>query len=62
LQKEMEERIFQLYNSQIKELVLAYRGMINRLYQKQAIELFEPVISILKNIREVMLPMEVDNI
>lgn len=62
LQKEMEEKIVQLYNSQIKELVLAYRGMINRLHQKQAIELFAPVNSILKNIREVMLPMEVNTI
>ncbi|MBK6732448.1 MAG: hypothetical protein IPG60_16325 [Bacteroidetes bacterium] len=61
LQKEMEEKIFQLYNSQIKELVLVYRGMINRLFQKQAIDLFEPVISILKNIREVMTTIEADN-
>lgn len=61
LQREMGQRIQKLYNAQFRELTAAYRGMINRLYQKQAIDLFEPVVRILKNIREVMTPLEADN-
>lgn len=60
LRKEIEENILSNYNGQLKELVTQYRGMINRLYQKQAIDLFEPVIAIIKNIREVMMPLEAD--
>ena len=61
LRKELEDNILELYNAQLKELVFSYRGMINRLYQKQAIDLFEPVVQILKNIREVITPIEADH-
>lgn len=49
---EAEEKLNTFYNDSIQELTLNYRGMINRLYQKDAIQLFTPIMDRIKQIQK----------
>lgn len=49
---EAEEKLSTFYKNSIKELTLHYRGMINRLYQKDAIQLFAPIMDRIKQIQK----------
>ncbi|MFN3939637.1 MAG: hypothetical protein ACK4IY_03555, partial [Chitinophagales bacterium] len=47
-----EEKLNTFYTDCMQHLVRHYRGMINRLYQKEALQLFAPVIDRIKKIQE----------